>query len=195
MTIQPTRYIPENAEAITRDGLNAVVYYYTSRQNKPCAIAYKGRRSKADYHYSYRTEDSRDDAANKFFDGWEEYEALKGKRRKKRSQAHTLKVGDILVCSWGYGQTNVDFYQVLSRTNCYIKMMRIESQATKDSAGFLCDKCVAVPDAFIKNAKLLSKKVWVQTYPNGDEHQAVTMNSYSTAQVWDGLPEHRSWCH
>jgi hypothetical protein len=39
-------------------------------------------------------------------------ENARQRREERKSFKHTLKEGDILSCSWGYDQTNVDFYQV-----------------------------------------------------------------------------------
>ena len=41
-----------------------------------------------------------------------EIKQWKEERKKKAQQPHSLKVGDILYCSWGYDQTNVDFFKV-----------------------------------------------------------------------------------
>ena len=36
----------------------------------------------------------------------------KNKYKEERTNPHTLKVGDVLYCSWGYAQTNVDYFKV-----------------------------------------------------------------------------------
>ena len=36
----------------------------------------------------------------------------KNKYKEERQKPHTLKVGDILYCSWGYDQTQVDYFRV-----------------------------------------------------------------------------------
>ena len=36
-----------------------------------------------------------------------------------------LKINDILVSSWGYDQTNVDFYQVVKVSKCFAELMPI----------------------------------------------------------------------
>ena len=36
----------------------------------------------------------------------------KQKYKEERIKPHSLKVGDILYCSWGYDQTNVDYFKV-----------------------------------------------------------------------------------
>lgn len=37
---------------------------------------------------------------------------MKGDAKMKNTVKHSFKVGDILYSSWGYEQTNIDFYQV-----------------------------------------------------------------------------------
>ena len=42
----------------------------------------------------------------------QEREQSKQKYKEERTKPHSLKVGDILYCSWGYDQTNVDYFKV-----------------------------------------------------------------------------------
>ena len=43
---------------------------------------------------------------------------------------HNIQAGDILYNSWGWEQTNIDFYQVVSVTKKTIKIRRIASKKT-----------------------------------------------------------------
>jgi hypothetical protein len=44
-----------------------------------------------------------------FIAGRKQAAEAKAKRQAERKAPHTLKVGDILVSSWGYDQTNIDY--------------------------------------------------------------------------------------
>lgn len=48
-----------------------------------------------------------------------------------------INIGDIFVSSWGYDQTNIDFYQVIARTKkmVTVRMIRSERVGTPHSMG------------------------------------------------------------
>ena len=73
------------------------------------------------------------------------------RRRKERSEkaiqaAKTVKAGDIFYCSWGYDQTNIDFYEVVSVSGLTAEIRAINSSETED--GFMCGKSSPVPHSF-----------------------------------------------
>lgn len=64
----------------------------------------------------------------------------RAKSQHERAQAScTLKVGDIVNTSWGYDQTNVDFYAVtrVSRVCVWVRRVLADHEAT----GFMSGKC------------------------------------------------------
>lgn len=102
----------------------------------------------------------------------------------------TPKVNDILVASWGYDQTNVDFYKVLklSPSGKSVTIVRINSSVTEN--GFMCGTSVpAVPHTISKyDGEPKTKRVNLT-----DGGYYVSLNSYSNAYLWDGQPERCSW--
>jgi hypothetical protein len=102
----------------------------------------------------------------------------------------TPKVNDILVCSWGYDQTNVDFYKVLklSPSGKSVTIVRINSEVKED--GFMCGKSVpAVPHTVSAyRGEHMTKRI--KFYDNS---YCVNISNYSTAFPWDGTPERCSW--
>lgn len=98
------------------------------------------------------------------------------------SPAHGLKVGDILVSSWGYEQTNIDFYEVVKVTPKGVGIVKIEKKTIGPTDGPSI-KVVPVPGTG-KGGKVLTKR----PRPNG----YVSITSYSSAQKWDGQPEHET---
>jgi len=87
-------------------------------------------------------------------------------------------VGDILYSSWGYDQTNVDFYQVTALVGD--KRVKIRPLAKKvvsyGSSGE--DKVAAVPNKFV------GPELMRMVFP-GDW---VEIRSYELAHKWDGTP-------
>ncbi len=98
------------------------------------------------------------------------------------------KVGDILSSSWGYDQTNVDFYKVLRFTGKSVVIQRIESDTTEE--GFMCGHSVPhVPHTASKyRGEPMTKRV--NYHGNG---YGVKITDYASAYLWDGQPERTSW--
>lgn len=69
---------------------------------------------------------------------------------------HNFKIGDIISTSWGYDQTNVDFYQVVGVTDKMVKMKEIESRVEQDN--FMSGRTLPVKDKFA-NDEVITKKV------------------------------------
>ena len=60
------------------------------------------------------------------------------------------KVGTILVNSWGYDQTNVDFYEVTERPSPHFVIIReIGSKGVPGTASFMAESVVPVPGDYI----------------------------------------------
>lgn len=62
---------------------------------------------------------------------------------------HPFEVGDIFYNSWGYDQTNIDFYQVVKTTAKSVRLARIKSGRVEGSEGFMSERCVPLADEFV----------------------------------------------
>ena len=63
---------------------------------------------------------------------------------------HNLKVGSLLVASWGYDQTNVDAYQVVEIGDASIKVRAIATQEVPGSnTGGMSNKVRVLKDNFL----------------------------------------------
>lgn len=88
-----------------------------------------------------------------------------------------MKTDDILVSHWGYEQTNVDYYQVISATAKTVtlrKINKIKSDNSHDMTGL----CAPQRGSFAGDP--FRRKILDY---NGE---FVGLNSYSTARVWNG---------
>jgi len=98
---------------------------------------------------------------------------------------HNIKPGDIFYNSWGYEQTNIDFYQVVATTAKTITLRRIKS-ASKDYDPYcMSGSKVAVRDAFCSD-ELLKKTPYLM-----DGKWRVKFEFGAGCQ-WDGSPMHFS---
>lgn len=116
-----------------------------------------------------------------------------------------VKVGDFFSSSWGYDQTNIDFYKVVevSKSGATVKVQ--EWSQTTSPAGQGSDRVApgAGPRTYPR---------WVDGHRDGETTAAVmtkrvnrrcgepmlTMTTYSVAYLWEGDSKHQTasgWGH
>lgn len=96
--------------------------------------------------------------------------------------AHNFQIGDILYSSWGYDQTNVDFYQVVKVTPSTIGIRKIDSDLK--ATGFMCGHVTAKPGQFVSDEVMVKRP---------DRNGYIKISSYASANKWDGKPKYQSW--
>lgn len=134
-------YLPTNVPVTTDHpaGTDLEVHTYTSTSGSFCLLVFKGKAVKPIVHTSYPTAVRRDESLAHLVAGT--MDALREKAQRKANEATeaaallaTIKVGDIWSCSWGYDQTNVDFYVVVKVTGKMVHLREIASRSTGDSS-------------------------------------------------------------
>lgn len=181
---------------IVIEGENSVVYLYDVGYF--AGIAYQGRRSKPDYHYRFSDEQSARVWA-KNYNNKVDIKIAEALQRKKESDqerleaAKSVKVGDIYYASWGYDQTNIDFYMVLSKTPKTVKVVKIPSVNTnvsdlKSGSSYVVPADINVND--INPEDIEVKRI--------NRYGGFRVASYANAQKWDGQPQYETasgWGH
>jgi hypothetical protein len=174
------RYIPKDSTPIERAGLPAIVYSYTGNSGRPAAVAYIGKSSKHAWHYHFLNEARRQEKIDMFFNGIAQREDFKLTRKVERvSFDHSLKVGDVLYSSWGYDQTNVEFFQITATTQKTVTFREICQSRGRD--GTLSDSGTCAP---IKNMWTNDSKPYTRTVRPG--------NSVSFAEYEGGYTKYLS---
>lgn len=110
------RKIPQGATRLAVKDCDAVVYWKAGvrADGRPYVwlVAFQGKAVKPAANYTF----ARADQASKWIATWREgllsRAAMMAEHKAKRESANVLQVGDVLRSSWGYDQTNVDYYQV-----------------------------------------------------------------------------------
>lgn len=92
-----------------------------------------------------------------------------------------LQAGAILSSSWGYEQTNVDFYEVTRATAKTVWLRRIEANREASEA-FMQYTSVPRPGRY--TGEEFRRKI----RPGG----RISITSYALAAPWDGKPERGS---
>jgi hypothetical protein len=93
----------------------------------------------------------------------------------------TVNVGEIFVCSWGYGQTNVDYYKIIEVLNKSVVIAPIGQ--TRNYTGDMQGECV--PDPTKVGTKRYTKRINSYSTNNGN-NVCLKINSFSTAFKWNG---------
>ena len=118
----------------------------------------------------------------------------------------TPKVGDTLYSSWGYDQTNIEFFKVVKVSEFSVWIQEVGSKIV-EVTGWAHEKVVPndspeyqvrnwdnVEDAFGNVNPYITKthsisRHKIQDYGDG---YGVSLNSFSSAWVWDGKPKGQS---
>lgn len=178
---EPWLYGAENVrKASTPKGLDIYTY---ERSGKLAAVAFQGRSQKPLWQFSYNNEARR---KQRIDDTVKSYQASqKGKAdasAAKKAFTHEYKVGDILVSSWGYDQTNVDFYQVIKvPSGKSIVIQKVGKKIVKDLGHTV--HVVPAPNAFASGSKAKTVRVSVR--------HSVKISG-SNAYRWDGKPAYQT---
>lgn len=184
-----SRYIPENSTEIAHaDGLG-VVYHYSSKEGKICAIAYAGKAMKSSWHHSFPYKDldkakfRRQEKTAEFFSNLEGSRKMKAEWKAERSKPHDFQVGEIIVNSWGYDQTNVDYYEIVKTSSNFVWLRPIAG--TVKETGFMCGESRPCPGQYTSTEVTQHKadaRGWVN-FEYGSGHRA---DKY-------GQPNYCSW--
>lgn len=102
-----------------------------------------------------------------------------------------VKIGDIWVASWGYEQTNVNFYQIISIKNKTVQLQEIGYIHDELSwCGAMSEYVIA--DAQHKIGEPFTRRLLLRAY-KGTVHAHIKINDCYSAYPWSGRPEYHSW--
>ena len=111
-------------------GLVIVNYVSQFRDTKkPCVKIWKANGAHPFANYYFHSLEQRQDYIDKQIATSQEHLERKAERQQKRRDfRHSLKVGDILVDSWGYDQTNIDYFQVIGVEELFVTVREIATK-------------------------------------------------------------------
>ncbi len=100
----------------------------------------------------------------------------------KQSKNQKLKVGDVLICNWGYGQTNIEFYKIIDKTKLGVKIIPMDDEIIEWDENTWFGK--KIPSKPKYGAKPMTRKIKQSQYSG----EYISITSYSGAWKWDGEP-------
>lgn len=136
-------------------------------------------------YYRFSDDKSREDYITSFIEDQRQLEKYKLDRKEARKRVvNGYKVGDIVYNSWGYDQTNIDFYQVVKVSPKSVYIRQIGSAFTsKESGNSMAGYVVPVKDKFLADSKVYRASIreagvvsslghsatqWLSPYTGGD---------------------------
>lgn len=148
---------------------------------KLCGIAFGGKSKKPVWRYRFVDMRDLEKSTQQLVDGYKTWKNMVLEQREERKNfQHSLKVGDILYASWGYDQTNIDFYQVVGVLDKSVKIREIDKKIQNTvSNGYM-----VVPDRNKFIGPILTRRVSTK--------DSVKVDSVRYASLWDGKPKYET---
>jgi hypothetical protein len=200
MTLTGTRYYPSRqsarqVEAPDAPGAEAWLYEAGGR-----FLAYgwsTPRKVNHDFHHAFRTGEDRDRFVTRFFEGVAS--ALRRKEERRSGQAAlralpnpiTLDPGEpapVFVYSWGWEQTNVEYFQVVEVKGKRVVLREIGQEVVRQT-GPMSDMVVPIRNAFRAGFPPVTKVV-KRCVPNGTPYVSF---EHGIGLLDEGRPHYRSW--
>jgi len=182
-----TSGLPEEARLIEQEG--GIAYHYEGH-GKLYGMYFRGKAQKPTKHYSFRTEEQREAFSEKFFE--EIQRGIEWKRKRKEEAAKSLEeayggleVGAIFYSSWGYEQTNINFYQVVGIKGKNLTIQEIGKKTVSESQSTE----MVVPAPEIKIGETFTKRLnkWGGLsfeYTSASPYTHGSRGVYQTAYGW-----------
>lgn len=180
-------YIPAAVRALAQrivcKGGEAEAFVWTEG-GKPSAVCFLGAaqkpwsgRTNDGWAYSFKSEERRRAFIAAAFETARGIEArqqrAKAEKAAARAKPHALAVGDVLKSSWGYDQTNIEFFEVTKLIGAQMVEIREIGQQSQET-GFMSGECVPAPGAYIGKPR----RVRVSEYGDRD---SVKVHSFASA--------------
>ena len=167
-------HVPATASSTALENRAAVVYTFTNPSGKPAAVAFVGKQAKPKWRCFFSTEEQRAREIDRLFRSVQERQARVAAQQAERVAGHRFQPGDTVYTSWGYEQTNVDWYRV---TKTYVWLKRLASVQTE--TGFMSGTCVPGQESTKSEARHFARGQYVHIDRHSDSK-------------WDGRPKQYS---
>lgn len=177
---------------------NCEIFYTEVPVNgKVSAIAFVGKGKNSSWYYSFKNVESMKSYIDKFIEECKYVENYKLIRKEKQKMANasisdTVKVGDLFHYSWGYDQTNCEFYQVIAVKGKTATLQRISSKSVPNTQGFMSEQVSPMKDAFIQSPygdDVIKKRI--QASYDGKPYFSMSFGSLT--QTTENSTHYSSW--
>ncbi len=190
----PASLSPEDREAfrlafvgnlgdVERKDIAGGVVFLSETGGKHYAIGFAGKAARPAFNLYFKIEQHRAEYVARWEAGLLASEKAKAARRAERkADKHGLCVGSILYSSWGYEQSNIDYYQVVALVGeKMVEIREIASDEVSDGVQAMTGRVMPVPNQFV--GPVMRKKA---------TSHGVRITSFSGAHLWDGRAKYVS---
>ena len=196
------RYAPKELNQKISVAELGVECFYSDE--KKVAMFFRGKSLKASFYNRFNTIERMHEKINSSIETLranEQYKIDEKKRKKEIAEKygadHFFKMGDIIVNSWGYEQTNIEYYQVVKITKKQIRVERIGSEIVEGSTyshGMACE-VAPIKDKFLFDTENERYRGYTLTVKPHNE-KSVSLSggaSYYHFYKHSGKSEYKSW--
>ena len=159
------------------------IWIENREDDKPVAIAFPIKGKNSIWYYGFRSKESMQKKIDALIEGRIKWKEEVKKRRAERYQPHNVKVGDIFYSSWGYDQTNIDYFKITK----LIGKNKVEY--AKVSTNILYDNDSTLHKSQDKTTpgSNVGKSVRGLINMTGGR-PSISIESFASAYPWDGKP-------
>lgn len=164
MKPQFPRCIPNGARKIETPADLPVEVYALERDGYFQAIAWRGKSTTPAFFYRFPTSEKRDAYVSKWVSDEAESHRVRSEFKAKRAAEkkafrHDFKVGEVLHSSWGYEQTNVEFYEIVAISEKQVSFREVAQR--RERTGHDSGRCYPIKGEY------LNDKVYTRTVKAG----------------------------
>jgi hypothetical protein len=194
--INEDRWIPANMTETNVDTTVKTEVFWDAESMT--AMFFLGKARKPIYYVRYKSVESMEKTIIDWvLQVWNNHQS-KIAAKQKRAEAQRsfnindhFEVGDIVYNSWGYEQTNIQYYKVLEMTDHFIKVQELYLETVEGSeySHGMADEVVP-STTFVEGSQPFRLKVKANS-----DGSAMICNpeSFYYFSKWDGRPKYRSW--
>lgn len=168
-------------ENATVEVFEGVYFFSYTREGNLVGAMLSTRGHKLSWHYRFKTAEERNTYIEKYKETiLKNLEAEKERNEKYLKVKEEYQAGKVLVCSWGYEQTQVDFYLIQERKGETLTLVPLASERTVEDLG---DRGTCLP----------TEKVIGEPFKKRlGKFGGVNLESYKYASLHDGKPKYWS---
>lgn len=102
-----------------------------------------------------------------------------------------VKVGDVFYCSWGYEQTNIDYYKVIDKIGKgSVKIAPVENKIVHEQSSKTTDAVVPYLAGDLSGRAFTARVKYVCW--DDFKQPRIKLSSYQSLFLWDGVPKHQT---
>ena len=167
--------------------------------NRPTLKIWKPKAIKPYANYYFESDERLEEYLQKQINNFLESKKIKEERKIARKgtseDLEKIKVGSIFHYSWGYDQTNVEFYQVIEKTARTVKIRELAQESIgEEGISSMAEYRKPIKDSFLEprnegdeQGEILTKKI---QFSNGEPFLSFR---FGWCSLWDGQKKYCSW--